>query len=350
MLYFCTLFDSNYLSKGIAMYESLSKHCREFQLYIFAFDNNCYSILNKLKLPNVTVVLQSEFEDEYLLNVKFTRSRAEYCWTCSSSTIYYCINNFKLDHCTYIDADLFFYSDPAVLIEEMGNKDVLITEHDFSEEYIGLEKNGKYCVQFMTFKNTENGLTVLKWWRNECIKWCYERLEDNKFGDQKYLDDWTVRFSGIHVLQNNGGGIAPWNIQQYIVKYKDSKPFYSKHKKTHQTVWPVFFHFHNLVFYKNKSIKFTSNDFFLSAKVKRFIYYPYINYLNIIKERLLKIEKNIDPHGAKDIDYNVILLRDKLYLYRKAFMKLNFKQIKDVWTKIKKNKNDNINIICGTPN
>ena len=49
-LFFCTLFDSNYLTRGLAMYESLAKHCDDFHLFIFSFDDKCLEVLKKLKL------------------------------------------------------------------------------------------------------------------------------------------------------------------------------------------------------------------------------------------------------------------------------------------------------------
>jgi hypothetical protein len=64
------------------------------------------------------------------------------------------------------------------------------------------------------------GMAVLNWWRDRCIEWCYARSEEGKFGDQKYLDDWTTRFDSVHVLEHLGGGIAPWNVQQYSF-YRD---------------------------------------------------------------------------------------------------------------------------------
>lgn len=223
MLNFCTLYNSNYAAKGLAMYWSLRRVCPEFMLYVFAFDNVLAAALKKMALPSMKVITLAEFEDEELLRVKPTRTAGEYCWTCSSSTIYYCLTHFDIDHCTYIDSDLYFYANPQVLIDEIGDDDVLITSHHYSPLYIAEEKAGKYCVQFMTFKNTPNGMKVLKWWRERCLDWCYNRYEDGKFGDQKYLDDWTTRFKGVHELQHLGGGVAPWNMQQYSLKKIDGK-------------------------------------------------------------------------------------------------------------------------------
>ena len=87
MYNYCTLFDSKYLSRGLAMYESLKKHSNNFHLYIFAFDDKSYEILNKLSLDKVSVISLKDFENEELLAVKPTRSKAEYCWTCTSSVI-----------------------------------------------------------------------------------------------------------------------------------------------------------------------------------------------------------------------------------------------------------------------
>lgn len=243
MLNFCTLYNSNYAAKGLAMYWSLRRVCPEFNLYVFSFDDVLAAALKKMALPNMTVITLAEFEDEELLRVKSTRTAGEYCWTCSSSTIYYCLTHFNIDHCTYIDSDLYFYSNPQVLIDEMGDDDVLITSHRYSPQYQSEEKAGKYCVQFMTFKNTPNGMHILEWWRNACLDWCYNRYEDGKFGDQKYLDDWTTRFKGVHELQHLGGGVAPWNMQQYSFEKIDGKLF-GREISTRKEFPLVFFHFH----------------------------------------------------------------------------------------------------------
>ena len=61
MINFCTLYDSNYSARGLAMYESLVRHCPSFHLYIFAFDDILASTLKKMSLKDVTVITLSEF-------------------------------------------------------------------------------------------------------------------------------------------------------------------------------------------------------------------------------------------------------------------------------------------------
>lgn len=272
MYNYCTLFDRNYVTRGLAMYESLKKHCVDFHLYIFAFDDQSYSLLKKLNLESITVISLKEFEDEVLLKIKSDRTAAEYCWTSTPAIIKYSIETFNLESCTYLDADLYFFSNPSILIEEMGSKSVLITEHRYTKKYDQSAKSGIYCVQFMTFKNDEEGLKVLNWWREACLDWCYARHEDGKFGDQKYLDDWTVRFKGIvHVLENLGGGVAPWNIQQYNLSDKNFKL--------------IFYHFHYFKLLENNKVEL--GIYKLQDRDIRLLYIPYIKHLKEISERLV---------------------------------------------------------------
>ena len=284
---YCTLFDSNYLTRGLAMYESLKKYSDNFHLYIFSFDDKSHELLKTLNLEFVTVISLKKFEDKELLKVKDDRSTGEYCWTCTPSTIKYCIESYNLNACTYLDADLYFFSNPAVLIEEMVEKSVLITEHRYTAQYDQSATSGIYCVQFMTFKNDENGMKALNWWRDSCNEWCYARFEDGKFGDQKYLDDWTTRFEGIHVLKNLGGGVAPWNIQQYDLLSNENFNL-------------IFYHFHNYKILENDKVDL--GGYTLNANDINILYKPYSKHLEKITEILKQIDLVNDYNGV--VQYN----------------------------------------------
>lgn len=276
-LNFCTLFDSNYLSRGMVLYDSLVEHCPDFHLYVFAFNDMACEVLKKLNPAHLTLISLSEFEDPELLAIKPGRSRAEYCWTCTSSTIRYVLDHFEVENCTYLDADMRFYSNPQVLIDEMENsgKSVLITAHRYTRRYDQSRLRGKYCVQFMYFKNNTEGREVLSWWRARCIEWCYARVEDGKFGDQKYLDDWTTRFPSVHELQHPGGGIAPWNCQQFIFKQDGNRILVSETGDA--AFYPaVFFHFHGLKVYENDQALFAPRSYERSEAVNKLFYRPYL--------------------------------------------------------------------------
>ena len=305
MFNYCTLFDSRYLSRGLAMYESLKKHSDNFHMYIFLFDKKSYKLLKKFNLSAVTLVPLHEFEDEELLRVKKHRTQTEYFWTCTPSIIKYCMENFNLENCTYLDADIYFFSNPKILIEEIDDKSILITEHRYTPKYDMSLTRGIYNVQFVTFKNDIIGMKALNFWRKKCISWCYNKVEKNKFGDQKYLDDWTVRFKGVHVLKNLGGGVAPWNIQQYKLA---EKPFEL-----------IFYHFHDIKFLDNDQVDL--GGYQLRKEDIRMLYKPYLIHLKEIKKKIFLYNDNCDYQGTvakekfnlKNLKKNLRRLFDRTY-------------------------------------
>lgn len=314
MLNFCTLFNTTYLSRGLAMYESLVKHCPNFHLYVFAFDDYVYEFFKAQNYPHLTVISLAEFEDEELLKVKPTRSAGEYCWTCTPSTIKYCIDTYQLDHCTYVDADLYFFANPQVLIEEVpAHKSVMITEHRYTKKYLPSIINGKYCVQFMHFKNDIKGMEVLHWWRNACNEWCYAKLEDGKFGDQKYLDEWTTKFQCVYELQHLGGGVAPWNVQQYQVAETANNQIILQEIKTQKNFSLVFYHFHGLKYFKGAQVDI-GRGYSYSKQIIKTIYEPYVQALDIWEKECLNF-RPILPREECQLQYNLTGLQ--LFLKRK---------------------------------
>lgn len=293
MLNFCTLFNTNYLAKGLALHQSLVDNCPSFHLYIFTFDDNSYQILIGKALPHVTIIALSDFEDPGLLNVKKDRSVAEYCWTCTPFTIKYCIEKYQLNECTYIDADTFFYNDPSVLITEMGGASVLVTPHNYHPLYDQSAMSGIYCVQFITFKNTANGMQVLNWWARACLTWCYNRYEDGKMGDQKYLDAWPYIFDGVHICRNIGAGLAPWNLLNHPLSGT------GKQLVVYDTPL-IFYHFHDLQYLSNNT--WYLGGYEVPEHALTAIYQPYIKTLLNIDREIKTQHPAIDSLYTKAVD------------------------------------------------
>jgi hypothetical protein len=104
----------------------------------------------------------------------------------------------------------------------LGDGSILIVPHRFPSKWSAWEKRtGVYNTGFLAFRRDESGLAALRWWREKCLEWCYDREEDGKYGDQLYLDDWPDRFNGVRVLEDARAGLAPWNDQKHRLERRE---------------------------------------------------------------------------------------------------------------------------------
>ena len=276
--HFCTYFDCNYLTRGLALYQSLRTHCRQpFVLWTLCFDDESYAILSRLALDGMRLISRADFEidDTALAAARGNRSAVEYYWTCSPSLPLYLFRQYpSIDLITYLDADLFFFSDPQPIFDELGDRSILIVGHRYAQAHAHYtETSGIYNVGLMSFRRDAAGLECLHWWRERCNEWCYARFEDGKYGDQKYLDDWPERFTGVVVLQHPGAGLAPWNIERYHLENAaddgilvDGVPL-------------IFFHFHALKVISTQTVVPTIGGYNLSYTALARIFIPYLEAL-----------------------------------------------------------------------
>ena len=283
MVNLCTLFDSNYLDKGIVLYHSLERVANDFCLYVLAMNNKCYEVLTDLNFPYIKPIRLEDFENEKLKEAKGNRSRGEYCWTCSSSLIKYLLSTYNLEYCTYIDADICFYQDPQILIDEMifAGASVQVVEHRFPKGDNRAWRVGTYCVEFNTFKNDKIGLRILDEWVDKCLECCSQISDGIHWGDQKYLDPIVEKYSEhVNVLQNLGGGVAPWNIAQYKGLFSFGDNIILQEKGSNKVFELVFYHFEGVkylnrnkatapIYYDSGSNKFITalySDYFIRIK------------------------------------------------------------------------------------
>lgn len=271
MMNFCTYFDSYYFHKGVATYLSLERVCDDFTLYVMAFDKESYNKLKEIGFKHMVVALLDDIETSELRAVKPTRSKAEYCWTCGPSCIYHFLKSNNLDHIAYIDSDLIFFNTPQIILDEIGSASVGITEHFFPSN--SNSDAGKYCVQYVYFKNDEEGVKCLEWWRDRCIEWCYSRREGNKYGDQGYLESFPILFKNVHVVENRGVGIAPWNMMTYT--YDSDNVIFNQKK------YPmVFFHMNGLAFDVKRNVLIEDLRMYdIDDTLERLFFLPYANLM-----------------------------------------------------------------------
>jgi hypothetical protein len=148
---------------------------------------------------------------------------------------------------------------------------------------------GKYNVGWLSFRRDDQGLAALKWWRERCLEWCYDRPEAGRMADQMYLDDWPDRFSGVLVLQHKGANLAPWNLGGYWL--------YWRHNQVYVEEDPlIFFHFHGLKqvgpwLYVTNLASFHLN---LSPFLRTHLFGPYIQALVAAKRQVSPLMEKVE--------------------------------------------------------
>lgn len=288
MYYFCTYFDKNYLPRGLALYNSLRAHCGDFTLWVLCMDHASFEILENLDFSGIRPISLEDFEknDFQLQGAKQNRSIIEYYFTCTPSLPLYVLNNWpEVDIITYLDADLFFFASPSPLFDEIGKKSIAIIGHRFSPHLRSNEKFGIYNVGWLSFRRDDNSFDCLKWWRQQCITWCYDREENGRFADQKYLDDWPKRFEEVVVLEHKGANLAPWNLCNYNLRSINCNTIIVDEQHL------IFFHFHGLKkitawLYNPSWGEYGIN---VSNVLRKAIYSPYLRSLYNADRQILAI-------------------------------------------------------------
>jgi len=267
---YITLFNFNYLPQGLTMFYSLKKYFPKSRLWVVCMDKKVENDLQKRNLPDLKTISLKEIENKNLKKVKKNRKFVEYCWTLTPFLPTYFFKKYKAaESITYLDADIFFYNNPQPIIKEFkkSKKSILLTEHGFHTKQDVSHISGKFCVQYMIFKNNKNSKKILEWWQEKCLDWCHDYPDKGRFGDQKYLDEWPKLFRKyIHIAKRKKFFQAPWTYNRFNTKDK------------------IIYHFHGL---KIDSYKvFIFNNYGFTKKIIKDIYIPYCKSLKISLDKI----------------------------------------------------------------
>jgi hypothetical protein len=218
--HYCTYFDQHYLVRGLALYQSLRAHAEPFALHILCLDPVSEARMRALDLPFVTVFGLAEFlsYDQALAVLHKTRAPLDFYFSCTPSLVLFLFEKFaQIATLNYVDADLFFFSSPAPIYQEIGAAEIAIIEHRFPAWRDHSALHGRFNVGLVYFKRATQSAACLQRWRAQCIEWCENVAQAGRFGDQKYLDEWPERYAHLHVLQHPGANVAPWNLARHAL-------------------------------------------------------------------------------------------------------------------------------------
>jgi hypothetical protein len=238
---YCTYFDHNYLPRALLMLQSLRRVDPETPIFILALSDLCETVLRRIALAGVTIIplpsLEAAFEE--LPRLKTERTGVDYFFTLTPFLPLHVFDTTDAQMATYIDADLYFYADPRPMVDSLGTASIAITPHRFSPDHAADAQYGRFNVGWVTFKRSREGLACLGQYRDECVAWCHDRVEDGRYADQGYLDAWPDRYASLAIIEHKGVNVAPWNVDNYSLEERDGQIFVDGDLL-------IFYHFHGI--------------------------------------------------------------------------------------------------------
>jgi hypothetical protein len=276
---YVTYFDWNYLPRALCLFSSIRENNDDSELYVLALDEEVEKYFDEKQMQGITVFNLKDLINTYpeLLLARDNRAQVEFYFTCTPHAVKYVMDKFSNpnDLIIYLDADLYFFSKPQIAVDQMKDFSVGIIEHRYEpnleNQYIQF---GRFNVGWVAFRNDLDGLGCLSWWQKACTEWCFDRVEDGKFADQGYLNDFESISNKTQILNSNKFNVAPWNLHEHDLNIS----LYSS-AKTEESI--VFFHFHGI-----KNICFnlyatSEPHYFYRLKnfQRRNIYKPYVSKL-----------------------------------------------------------------------
>lgn len=280
-MFFATLFDKNYIPRAELMMESLIRHLGDkfSGMFVLALDGEVVKKMGKME--KVTCISISELEDNFpeLASAKANRSPVEYIFTLSPFLPLFVLQRFpQIERITSLDSDLYFFSNPAPHLEQLGKEYIGITAHDFPPDLDHLNRFGRYNVSFQSFPNTPIGLQCLGDWGADCLEYCGDELDEKgRFADQQYLDHWKNRYGKVEIFETPQVGLAPWNIFAYPFTFDpdsfliQDKPVVFYHFQGIRMKSPRRFHLGLFTYTENKPSKDTLKlyQFYLAQLLKK---------------------------------------------------------------------------------
>ncbi len=338
-MYFATILDKNYITRAKVMFNSLVETSgnKVSKLFIFCLDDYVYDYFNDN--DKIHVIKASELEVCFpeLIKAKSNRSFVEYIFTLSPFLPLFILKNFPyVDRITSIDADLYFLSNPELIIGSLNSVQIGITPHSFPNELKFLEKHGKYNVSFQSFPRTNNAFSCLYYWANSCIDYCGDEIDEfGRYADQKYLDNWFNMFDHVIDFPFPQIGLAPWNLKKLNFKHD-----------VFENGNIVFYHFHDFKIRSNFHAIIGLENYNLT-NINYLILKLYINYWNRLslfghitdisfKRHSDNVSKYIFLRDVKNKPILIRFFQHGIYVDFRNFLNPFYKIIKNIYAKINK--------------
>ena len=286
---FITYFSKEFLVQGTVAIESFIKFHNDSSGFIICLDRISVEYLRKKKYSKKIKIYElREIPSVHRMFEKFllTRTFAESIISIKPMLINEFIMQIPADESiVYFDADMFFFNSLSRVESVIQNSELVLSEHLFPKSMEGSLIYGIYNGGFVIFRNSKKSIAVLQRWNNLCIEWCELSLYQDKFADQKYLEQFVI-FDGVMAIRDPGIN----NGQYYFRKNRKIRFSKSQKKIFIDNFDLICFHFHGITIHRN-FISTGFNRYGLIRQPLTVLFRIYLPYMRSIKREIIHVSE-----------------------------------------------------------
>jgi hypothetical protein len=302
---FCTITSKSHNVFTLALVSKIKS-----KVFILCLDNFSYVFFKKINKKNIFLVIPDNLNKIYdISKIYNNRSYLAYIFTLKPIFIFYLLNKIKKKNfIIYLDSDIYFTSSPKELLKVIKNSSIFLTKHNFSIKNKNKKKYGIFNAGFVAFCSDFYGLKCLKKWMYDCIRTCDLNLKKNTWGDQRHLNQFNIKNKKIKFLNTEIFNVAPWNVSNYSIDYKNNNLFCNDKKV-------IFYHFQDSKLINSRVIVMGLSNYFLNfnLNIKRL----YSDYFYIVCKNFLKYDFKLNLFNLKIIKIIIRSFVKKDFLFIK---------------------------------
>jgi len=278
MRYYCTSLDSPRLDQGLALHRSLVTHGGEFELTILTLDDGATAAMRKKSPACVNLLPLAELLTAHpaLATAQADRTAAEFHATCRSWLMRHLLPHIPAGELlTHLGAQLFFFADPAPLFQQIGSASMALAPFRYAPAVTYLDTYGKFNPSWVSLRHDATGMKCARDWAENCLAWCFDLLEPERYAEKKYLNAWPTRYPGTVQLDGPGTMAAPWSIGGQTLLVKQQRPLLDGQPL-------ICFEFAGLTHLDRGlyDAGLERYDVTLTSELRAFIYQPYLRQLH----------------------------------------------------------------------
>lgn len=185
----CIIIGKSDLVKCIALYYSIAQNSEKIHIWICCIDDFSFSVLNKAKLENVTLINSRNFETNELSEFRKTCNEKECISLLRAHCLYYILkNNFSVSCLLYLGSDIYFYRSPVYLMKEFENGSIFLYQKPKTNE----NSKSNLKTDLIGFRRDKNTMECL-------INWKY--CSNPQHNEESYINTWPSCMPGVKVLE-----------------------------------------------------------------------------------------------------------------------------------------------------